>query len=502
MNEFFIPFGQLFSAFRSKLKGAYQFGYDIIHAATQFGSYGKDSEKLAMVLSNPAVLKVFALQCDLFSMGRVYVCDKEGKEIENDPFITLVKEPNPFTKTEAQFLWDFMFWNMLGTSYTYVDSALVDRPKNKMYFLNPAKIEWPLDFNRKKDKMVFSDAEVSVIKKAEIVYRYEDGTAFRFSFDRLVINFDLTNSIGNFFKSPSRLDALHKIVSNSEHVLDSENINIRYTSKFMVGADNQVGATTKKGITEDERNDIVNKIDHADKSVYPVNAKINIERFVKDLAALQLDKEYLHQYFLIGNMYGIPRDVLEAYNSATYENQEKARAAHVNYTLEPKGNQFMDSYEVHFGYKALGKNIKITWDHLPFVQVFAKEKAETSRTNVETLDSLLKLGVSLDDANQYLGTEFSIEQAEEGVNTETIKAQANLRGSVGGVQGIINIQTGVSQGTISRESAQGILMVVYGFTKEEATQILGPEIKPQENGQTQSGQGEDPAGNSEEEETS
>lgn len=426
MNEIFIPFGQIFSLFRSRLKGVYNFGYDVIQGATQFNSYGKDSEKLATVLGSPAVLKVFALQCDLFSMGRVSVCDNEGKEIEDDPFLTLIRNPNPFTKTESQFLWDFMFWNMLGTSYTYVDSAVVDRPKNKMYVMNPAKIEWPLDFDRKKDKMVFSDAEFNAIMKTEITYRYEDGTTFKFPFDRLVISFDLTNSIGNFFKGPSRLDALFKIVSNSEHSLDSSNINIRYTSKFLVAADQATGNTSRKGMGQEEKDDIVNKIDHSGKNVYPVNAKINIQRFVEDLAALQLDKEYLHQYFLIGNMYGIPRDVLEAYNSATYENQEKARAAHVNYTLEPKGNQFMDSYEVHFGYKQQKKNIKISWDHLPFVQVFAKEKVETKKVTVEVLNSLLTLGVSIEQANEFLGTEFEITEptpAQENGQTQTGEGQ-------------------------------------------------------------------------------
>lgn len=364
-----------------------------------------------MVLANPAVLKVFALQCDLFAMGKVIVKDDKGQEIEDDPFTSLIQKANPFSN-QSQFLFDFMFWHMLGTAYAYVDSKVVDRPKNKMYFLDPSKIEWPHELEMKRDKMVFSDAELNSIMKTTITYRYADGTDFKFPFERLVMSFDLTNGVGNFFKGVSRVDALTKIISNSEHILDSENVNIRYSSKFMVGADRTTGATTRPGMGDEEKKDIVDKIDTMKSKVFPVNAKINIQRFVSDLASLQLPEQYLHQYFLIGNMYNIPRDVLEAYNSATYENQEKARAAHANYTLDPKGNQFMDAFENHFNYKEQGKNIVISWDHLPFMQIFAKQAIDTKKATVEVLNSLLALGVSIEHANQYLGTEFEIEKPE------------------------------------------------------------------------------------------
>lgn len=396
----FISLGQVFDRlFGSKW---YPFA-QVLHAHTSYQS----SYKLNAVLASPAVLKVFALQCDLFSMGKVTV-EQNEREIEDDPFLSLIRDPNPFTNTKSQFLWNFMFFNMLGTAYCYVNSKVVDAKNNKMYFLEPHKIIWPQVFLRNRDKLVFSEAEVTALNKTLITYRYDDGTMIEFPFDRLVMSFDLTNSTGCFYQGPSRLDALYKIISNSEHVLDSENINIRYTSKFLVGAENKTG--TIPGLGEEEKTGIMDSMEAGGKNVYPIRSKPTISRFVSDLGALQLPQEYLHQYFLIGNMYNIPRDVLEAYNSATYENQEKARAAHVNYTLEPKGNQFMDAFEVHFKYRDAGKNIKITWKDLPFMQVFAKEKAETKKVQVEVLTSLLAVGVPIKEINEYLDTEFTIEE--------------------------------------------------------------------------------------------
>jgi hypothetical protein len=301
---------------------------------------------------------------------------------------------------------------MLGTSYTYVDSKIVDRPQNKMYFLDPAKIEWPQDLEKKKDKMVFSDGEVKDIMKTQIVYRYADGTEFKFPFDRLVISHDLTNSVGNWFKGPSRIDALYKIVSNAEYTLDADNINIRYSGKFLVGSDKAVGQSIKVGMSTDEKEDIIDKIDTDKKNVFPLQSMVKIQRFVSDMAALELSQKYLHLYFIIGNMYDIPRDVLEAYASATYENQEKARAGHVAYTLDPKGEQFMDAFEDHFGYREQKKKIDISWDHLSFVQIFAKERVETKQATINALNSLLAMGVDIKQANEYLETEFEIKKPE------------------------------------------------------------------------------------------
>ena len=64
-----------------------------------------------------------------------------------------------------------------------------------------------------------------------------------------------------------------------------------------------------------------------------------------------------------------------------------------------------------------------------------------------------------------------------GGDAETLKAQAALRGSVGGVNGVLGIQASVSAGTTDVESAVTILVEIYGFTRSVSEALLG---KPQE----------------------
>jgi hypothetical protein len=52
-------------------------------------------------------------------------------------------------------------------------------------------------------------------------------------------------------------------------------------------------------------------------------------------------------------------------------------------------------------------------------------------------------------------------------------AQATLKGTVGGVQGIMSILDGTSRGVVSRESAISILVEIFGFSEQVATNMIG-----------------------------
>lgn len=369
----------------------------------KYNDYSDDVKKLEAIFSNPALLKVFALQCDLFSLGKVYVY-KEGKEIDNDPFLEMIKKPNPFQK-ESQFLWDMMFWNMVGNTYAYCDSKIVSSD-NLLYILENNKMYFPTEMRTYQDKIVLSKGTQKKISDFHIDYKYCDGSASKFQWGKIIHTPDLTNGTGNWFRGASRIDALFKIVSNSEASMDALNVNIRYSGKFMVAGQADPNNVTQLPMGENEKQDIEQKM-NGRKTVHAVKSMIDIKRFVDDLASLKLDEIQLAQYFLIGSMYGIPKDVLEAFNSGTYENQEKARGAFVSYCLAPKGKLFFEGFASFFGYDEQGKEIVIDWEHLPFMQVFAKERAETEKIKSETLLNYMRAGVKKEEINEVMDTKFT-----------------------------------------------------------------------------------------------
>jgi hypothetical protein len=394
--------------------------------SAMFGDYSEMDRRLRKIFSNPALLKVISLQCDLFSLGEVYVYDKNGVEVKQDPIIDRINNPNPL-QTKSQFLWDYMFWNMLGTDYLYVDSNINSSNTNKLYFLQPDKIEWPADFNKNYDKLIFSQNSLNELNKTLIGYRYSDGTGIQIPLSKVIIITDLTNGTGNWFKGNSRINALWKMVDNSEASLDSKNINIKYAGKFMVAGQADPNDTRKLPMGESEKQDIETKM-NSRKRVHAVKSMIDIKRFVEDMGALKLDESYLADYFAIGNMYNIPRDVLEAsLQGSTYENQEKSTGRHVAYTLQPKGNELMLALANKFGYDD-GRTVVMSWDHLPFMQVFEADRATVKSKNIVSFANLINIGVPLDEVNKYLDLNFSNATANAVSSTGTLKGSGTGQG--------------------------------------------------------------------------
>jgi len=273
-------------------------------------------------------------------------------------------------------------------------------------------MEWPTDMRKKKDKIILSKKSEKELFDTTIKYKFEDNSTMDIPLSKITHVSDLSNGLGNWFISPSRIDALYKIISNTEETLDSLNVNIKHTRKFIIAGQADPKNTTQLPLSTTEATDIETKI-NGRKNVHALKSMIDVKRIVEDMRSLDLNKIYLDHFFLIGSMYNIPRDVLEAYASSTFDNQEKARAGHVSYTLEPKGEAMFELLGRRFGYHLKDLNLNVSWDHLPFVQVFEYDRAKTKNMQVMTMEKMLKMNIDIKEINEYLDTNFSSAKYEQ-----------------------------------------------------------------------------------------
>ena len=375
--------------------------FERVDGSTSFDSLLDKREKLEAVLSSPAVLSVFKLQCDLFSLGKVREVDNENSTAA---ILQKLKHPNPF-QGGRQFLWDYMFYLMLGNAYLEAGSKIIT-PENNIYWLNNANIEFDDRLLDKLDKHYFSSKAVTNLEKHSIEYHYRDGTTRNIRLDNIESFSDLSNSTGNWYEGSSALDALYKVVSNSEAALNAKNINLDFAGKYMVGGDTSADNVYEQPLSKGEQKSIED-IASSGKKVHAVKSQISIARFVDNIAQLELDSSYFADYYIIGKMYGIPREVLEANldRGATFDNQSIARASFVEYSFKPKGDDLVDGLKNYFN---LSEDLELSWDHLLFMQAVKATEADVNNTRATTIKTLVDAGVSNESINELLGIEIQI----------------------------------------------------------------------------------------------
>lgn len=363
---------------------------EIFSTKSNFKKGLSDKQKLEIVLNNPAALKVFKLNCDLFTLGKVHEKNNPLSYIQS-----LQDKPNKH-QTWKQFMWDYMFRRMTGTAYLWrSNNTNLTSSKTQFYILANERMEFSSKLIKKLDKLDLSEKSINELGKETIKYSFNDNTTLNIPLEQITPFFDLSNSIsGNWYKGNSSIDALCKVITNNEEVLDAQNINLRYSSKFGITGQQDPNNVSQIPMTETEKQDIETKV-NGNKKVHAFKSKVDVYRFVSDMANLKLDDQYLNQYFIIGSMYGIPRDVLEANikGGSTYENQEKATGKHVSYSLQPAGDDLIEWFN-----NFIGKDLVISWNHLPFMQIFEVDRANANKTKAETLKILVDAGVDINEA--------------------------------------------------------------------------------------------------------
>jgi len=349
-----------------------------------------EKQMLDAMLFNPAFLKVISLNADLGSLVDI-------KETNSDKSLQdFFKKPNS-KQNWTQFFWDYYFWMHYGTPYLYRSQNNYN-DNLELTWLNPTNIDWN-KLNEKTETLFLSRNLKSDIKNHTIYYqigrkkiplRLGDITPF----------YDTTNSLnGEYFKGETKIPALYKVLQNSESSLDAKKQNLDFSQEFLTSGQIGLDDLSNPIMSDPEKQSIKSSL-LSKNTIHATKTPITIKRFVDDIARLKLDESFYNDYFMFGTMFNIPRDILEAnLRGSTYENQEKSMARLVEYCEAPKGQMLTDWFENQFDYQ----DLRMSWAHLMFNQVFEKERAE--KTGLQ-LDNIIKAkdagGITEAEANKMI----------------------------------------------------------------------------------------------------
>jgi hypothetical protein len=347
---------------------------------TMFSSRGNQhqflsaDQKLRMILRSPAAMTIFTLQADMFSLVKVNSKPAGTTSKPTPEYLkTLRKKPN-YKSGWTQFYWDYMFWQMMGTAYLWKSGGRLLNDANTLQWLNPGYLMWDPSIVTRMMDFIFTKATYKEISSQKVRYTQSNGKVIYIPIDEITAIHDLSSNMNdNYMVGISRIDSLYKIICNSEEYLDANNIGIRFSGKWIVSGKQDPNNVTQLPLGDDEKQSIEQQIDSG-RNVQANKSAIDIKRFNEELKKQGFDDGFAAQLYMIGKMYNIPRDIIEAYSSnsrgATYENQEKAMVRHIEHSLKPKGEELCDALEDILDIEP----IEASWSHLACYNVFEIEK--------------------------------------------------------------------------------------------------------------------------------
>ena len=378
-----------------------------IDPVTQFRSTG---DHLNLSLTNIALFTAFDMRTTMFSRARVFVEGKDGKEIEDDPFLKLLQNPN-FCESQSDFLKKHLWFKSLGTAMTRV------MPKRKnanvhdidnvdaLEHLIPSLVDYQ-DFN-KYGNFVRSRSQKKEIEEQEILYKIS-GKDHKIPVKDLAFFYDIACNMTDegFFKSPSRVDSISHELRNIQEAQESKNKNLVFSAKWLA-INKGVEMTVRTNLKDDEKQEIEQNLFH--KSMNATNADVTVEALANDMRKLMLDNSIAADAMRVFGAYNINRNVLNWFQngqsslSESGSKIEKSVAEWVQNSIQLEGDDFANTWTTFFGYHEQDKKIRFDYSHLPVMQVLEKERIEGIKKQADIFKILIDSGMVLDEAKRISG---------------------------------------------------------------------------------------------------
>ncbi len=199
-----------------------------------------------------------------------------------------------------------------------------------------------------------------------------------------------------------------------------------------------------------------------------------------DLKSIEARLDHLRS---ICSLYNVDPKLFGDSAGSTYNNMPESKKGLITDAVIP----LLDSVNPSFyAWLSDAFNLDITVNRIADTEKISELKSINKDLSDKILQELQSGVLTGDEAREILYPNLGPKEVEESIVLEgdniegntaaeqaNQEAQANLRGSVGGVQGILEIQQSVIAGATSRSSAMSILMTIYGFDEAQASEILG-----------------------------
>lgn len=401
--EFFSKYGNLFS-------GLFGGGTDNLTRTPQLYNNGRmnltsdmevydtiNNNEFKLFKSTPELFVVFNKKATMFSNGRWVVKDyKTGEVIENDPLYLFLEQPSPLLSRNEWLMMLSLNYDIFGNAIALVNkgSSLSEVPASINFLPNG-------EIKLKQKAKIFRATEIEEI----IEYYKVLNTSEEFQPQEI---FHLkTSNPENPVLGLSPLHPLQMSISNIRGARGFRNVNITKRGALGIISPNGKDAMGVKDLDSEKRQDIEKQFANETHGIFDNQAPIKFAQIPVDYQQITypikdslLFEEVTEGMMRIIDAVGLNENIFSKDKGSTFANyQEGLRSAYQDCII-PFAENVCFALNQKLGLFDFGKYIELDYSHISVLQKNQKEEAFTMKMKVETVEKLVQMGKTLDEALQ------------------------------------------------------------------------------------------------------
>lgn len=424
-----------------------------------------------LFMTIPELRAVIDKRASMMSSNKPVMVDRDGNKVTNHWLLDLIQKPNPM-QSWADVVYSLSVNDALySNSFAYSPLRSFNQ-RNIMVTLPSGKME--ITTTGRTLKQMDVDGLIDSFR-----FRYDNE-----SFEKLDINdvVYLTTADGmNLIRPTSKIDALKYPLSNIKASYHKRNVLLENIGAIGILSAQKSDIGGSIPMTPEEKQEIQRDwYSRSKDELIITESQVNWQPMSYPTRDLMLFEELTADKLAIIDAYGLNYNLFSSDKGATFSNVKDSIRMCYTDTIIPETQQMYDTIMQQFKLTDEGYKLIADFSHLPVLQddEVSKEQAMTARVN--NYSTMLRDGVITSE--QY-AAEFGIELMKVDAATAQAaglaQAQTQLRGTVGGLDGIIALNTAVSTGQMDRVTAINTLVNYYGYAESIASAMITMPQPPQ-----------------------
>jgi len=426
-----------------------------------------------LFMTIPELRAVIDKRASMMSSNKPVMVDKDGNMVTNHWLLDLIQKPNPMQS------WSDVVYSLSVNDALYSNS----------FAYSPLR-----SFNQRNIFVTLPSGKIEIRTTGRTLKQMDvDGLidGFRFKYDNegfevLDVNdvVYLTTADGmNIIKPTSKIDALKYPLSNIKASYHKRNVLLENIGAIGILSAQNSDMGGSIPMTPEERRTIQSDWYNRSKDELIITeSQVNWQPMSYPTRDLMLFEELTADKLAIIDAYGLNYNLFSSDKGATFSNVKDSIRMCYTDTIIPETQQMYDTIMQQFKLTDEGYKLIADFSHLPVLQDDELSKQQAMTAKVNNYSVMLRDGVITSE--QY-AAEFGIELMKIDAATAQAaglaQAQTQLRGTVGGLSGIISLNTAVSTNQMDRQTAINTLVNYYGYSETIAAAMITTPQPPQIN---------------------